>query len=411
MMHVNRQILTSMLLVVLALAAGPVDGSDVRHVHNGTTPRDGLQTVVLEELWRVGDDEDDVFFGRVPRVETDKQGNIYILDTQLCQVSVYSPSGDLLRTLFREGEGPGEVLGPRDMFLMPDGGVGLVLEELGMVKFVDAGGDPAGSLRLGSIEGGYYALVSGAGIVNGVILAGRCSTEGETRLIRNRRNFLVRSDLDGNETAVFAENHWIWDFAEFNYVERDQMPPFHWGFDVGADGRIYAVVERGSYAVSVFAPDGTLELVIERNYAPLNRTKADRERFSYLIKTSMEGMPREMKVEQEDTYPAISFLHRGLQVTSDGFLWVLSGRGMKPEAPEFMAIYDVFDRNGVFVHQAALVAPHEADQVGIVFAGENRVIVIKGFLESLTSQFGNGASFNGEEWSNPEVIVYEMKGR
>ena len=392
MMHANRQIHTSMLFIVLALAAGPVVGSDVPHVHNGATPRDGIQKVVLEELWRVGGDEDDVFFGRVPRVETDQQGNIYILDSQLCQVSVYSPAGDLLRTLFGQGEGPGEVLGPQDMFLMPDGSVGLVLEELGKVKFVDASGDPAGSLRLDSMEGGHYALVSGAGTVNGVILAGRRSTEGETRFIRDRRSFLIRSDLDGHETAVFAENHWTWDFSEFNYVESDQMPPFHWGFDVGIDGRIYAVVQRGSYAVSVFAPGGTLELVIERDYAPLKRTTEGREQFSHLIKTSMEDMPFEMKVEQEDTDPAISFLHRGLQVTSDGFLWVLSGRGMEPDEPEVMAIYDVFDRNGVFVRQVALVAPHEADQVGIVFAGDSRVIVIKGFLESLASQFGNGAS-------------------
>lgn len=409
MMDTNRQKLTSMLLVALALASGPVAGSDVRHVHNDSQPRDGLQTVVLEELWRVGGEEDGVFFGRVPRVETDKQGNIYILDAQLCQVSVYSPSGDLLRTMFREGEGPGEVLEPRDMILMPDGGVGLVLEKLGMVKFVDADGYPTRSLRLGAIEGGFYELVSGAGLVNGVVLSGRRGTEGKTRLMRNRRNFLVRSDLDGNETAVFAENHWVWDFGEFKYVERDQMPPFHWGFDVGTDGRIYAVVQRDSYAVSVFAPDGTLELVIERDYALLNRTAADREQFSHLIKASMEGVPFEMKVEQEDTYPAISFLHRGIQVTSDGFLWVLSGRGMRTEEPEVMAVYDVFDRGGIFVRQVALVAPHEGDQVGIVFAGGNRVIVIRGFLESLTSQFSNGASFSGEEWSNPEIIVYEMK--
>jgi hypothetical protein len=293
MMHANRQMHTSMLLVVLTLAASPVDGSDVRRVHNGTT-------------------------------------------------------------------GPGEVLRPRDMILMPDGSVGLVLEGLGLVKFVDAGGNPAGSLRLGAIEGGWYTLVSGAGIDNGLVLAGTRSTGGATRLIRNRRNFLVRSDLDGNEAAVFA-------------------------------------------------PDGTLELVIEKDYAPLNRTKADREQFSHLIKTSLEGMPREMNVEQEDTYPAISSFHRGIQVTADGFLWVLSGRGMKPDAPEVMAINDVFDRAGVFVRQTALVAPHDIDQVGIVFAGKNRVIVIKGFLESLAFEFANGASFSGEEWSNPEVIVYEMK--
>ena len=411
MSQAGSSISALLIIAILTLIAAPVVGDGVRHVHNGAMPRDGVQTVVLEELWRVGGDGDSMFFGRVPRVDTDRQGNIYILDAQLCQVHIYSPAGDLLRTVFREGDGPGEVRGPRDMLLMPDGGVGLVLESLGIVKFVDADGDPAGSLRLGGAEGGNYALTSGAGADGAVVLAGRLSTSGESRAIRNRRNFLIRSDLDGRETAVYAENHWVFDFNDFSYVERDELPPFNWAFDVGTDGRVFAVVDRNEYEVTIYASDGTPELVIERDYEPFTRTSADRERFTHMIKTSMEGIPIETKVELEDTYPAISVLHRGLQVTSDGSLWVLSGRGLKPDTPGIMAVYDVFDREGLFVRQVALVAPHDADRVGIVLADGNRVIVIEGLLESLASQFGNGATFSGEEWSTPEVIVYEMRVR
>lgn len=153
MARVGTGISLLLTIAMLTLISAPVVGDEVRHVQNGAVPRDGVQTVELEELWRVGNDENGMFFGRVPRVDNDRQGNIYILDSQLCQVYVYSPVGELLRTLFREGDGPGEVRGPRDMLLMPDGGVGLVHEELGMVKFVDAGGDPAGSFRLGGHEG------------------------------------------------------------------------------------------------------------------------------------------------------------------------------------------------------------------------------------------------------------------
>jgi hypothetical protein len=44
-------------------------------------------------------------------------------------------------------------------------------------------------------------------------------------------------------------------------------------------------------------------------------------------------------------------------------------------------------------------------------ADGNRVIVIEGYLESLASWFGNGATFSGEEWSTPEVVVYKMGDR
>jgi hypothetical protein len=411
MAHTGTRLRTLLFIVVLISIAVPVAAEELRRVHNGATPRDGIQTVVLKELWRAGGDGDDVFFGRVPRVDTDRHGNIHILDAQLSQVYIYSPDGELLRTAFREGDGPAEARGPRDMLLMPDGGVGLVLEELGMVKFVTATGDPAGSLRIGATEGGNYALVSGAGLDGAVVLSGRRSVAGKTRSIRVRRNFLVRCDLTGAETAAYAEHQTVWDFNSFSYLERDEMPAYHWSFDVGPAGRIFAAVDRDAYEITVYKADGTPELVIDREYKPLMRTKADRDRFIHMIETSMEGMPFETKVDLEDTYPAISILQRGLQVTADGSLWVLCARGMKPDEPEIMAVYDVFDTDGLFVRQVAMAAPHDAAQVGIVLAEGNRVIVIKGFLESLASQFGNGASFNGEEWSTPEVIVYEMVGR
>lgn len=408
MLQVRSGFHTALCLGILMIGAGSAVGEETRRIHNGATPRDGVQTMVLEELWRAGTDEDGVFFGRVPRVDTDRQGNVYILDSQLCQVHVYSPNGDLLRTAFREGDGPGEARDARDMLLMPDGGIGLVLVDLGIVKFVDGRGDPAGSFRLGGTDGGNYALVSGSGVDGGVVLAGRRSSPGETRSIRLRRLFLQRCDLNGNQTAVYAQSNTVYDLNDLNYVERDELPPFHWAYDVGSDGRVFAAGNRDEYEVTVYDPDGTPELVISREYPPFVRTDEDRERFTHMIETSMEGLPFETKVESEDTYPAISILQRGLQVTPDGLLWVLSGRGMKPETPGIMAVYDVFDRDGVFVRQISLAAPHDAARVGIVVAGGNRVIVVEGYMESVASWFGNGAVFKGEEWSTPEVIVYRM---
>jgi len=383
-------------------------GGEVPLVRNGATPRDGTQTVELEELWRVGDDAEGIFFGRVPRVDTDQWGNIYILDAQLCQVHIYSPAGDHLRTVFREGDGPGEARDARDMMVMPDGGVGLVLVDLGIVKFVDASGDPAGSFRFGGTDGGNYALVSGSGVDSGLVLAGRCSTPGKTRSIRQRRLFLQRCDLNGNPTAVYAESHVVYDFNDFNYVELDELPPFQWGYDVGTDGRVFVAGDRSDYEVTIYDPDGSPALVIEREYSPFVRTDEDRERFTHMIETSMEGLPFETRVELEDTYPAIAALQRGIQVSPDGSLWVLSGRGLKPEAPGIMAVYDVFDRDGVFVRQVALAAPHDASRVGIVLGGRDLVIVIEGYMESVASWFGNGTTFSGEEWSTPEVVVYRM---
>ncbi|MCP4291461.1 MAG: hypothetical protein GY780_06465, partial [bacterium] len=82
-------------------------------VENSSKPAQGVQKVVLEELWRVGgEDDEDNIFGIVNRALVDDENNIYLLDAQLAQISVYSPDGELIKTLGREGDGPGEFPGP-----------------------------------------------------------------------------------------------------------------------------------------------------------------------------------------------------------------------------------------------------------------------------------------------------------
>jgi hypothetical protein len=55
-----------------------VDG--VLHVRNGETPRDGITTVQLQEVWRVGGEDDEHIFGVISDVLVDDAGNLYLLD-------------------------------------------------------------------------------------------------------------------------------------------------------------------------------------------------------------------------------------------------------------------------------------------------------------------------------------------
>jgi hypothetical protein len=50
----------------------------------------------------------------------DARGNLYVLDLFLAQILVLSPSGELLRTIGREGSGPGEYIRPRAFALGGD---------------------------------------------------------------------------------------------------------------------------------------------------------------------------------------------------------------------------------------------------------------------------------------------------
>ena len=49
----------------------------------------------------------------------DDDGNIYLLDSQLSEVKVFSPDGEPLKTLSREGDGPGEFRALSSVHVLP----------------------------------------------------------------------------------------------------------------------------------------------------------------------------------------------------------------------------------------------------------------------------------------------------
>ena len=99
----TRLLLTAFLagavtvLGVLPATAGPWTGQKVEkegvvHISNPAEAMEDPVTVTLTELWRVGGDTDDEneFFGVINRITTDKDGNVYLLDSQLNEVKVFS---------------------------------------------------------------------------------------------------------------------------------------------------------------------------------------------------------------------------------------------------------------------------------------------------------------------------------
>ena len=237
-------------LVDAAPATEVVTVDGVPHVRNGASPRDGQRTVELRELWRVGGEDDDTLFGLIPRVCTDQEGNVYVLDSQLCQVSVDARDGELLRTIFREGEGPGEVREPRDMLLLADGRVGLIQEFPGVVVMVDPEGLPAGRMSIGGTDGGIHSLTASQG-GDGMVLLTGTHHDDSTPGISGRDNFLECYTTDGELVARFAQAHSQYDFSDFVFNERQHMPPFWFCFAAGTDGTVYTVHDRDRYAITV----------------------------------------------------------------------------------------------------------------------------------------------------------------
>lgn len=396
----------------VAFADGPVRESldGVLNVRNGARPSGGIEALQMEEQWTVfGEDDGDILFGLIPRACSDAGGNVYVLDSQLNQVLKFSPSGKLVATLFREGEGPGEIREPRDMMVLGDGRVGVVQEFPGVLIFVESDGTPAGRVKIGGTKGGIYSLTGCGAAGDHVILSDNTQSPGDTPGTSNRDYFLATFDEQGVEAIRYCSSRGIYNFSDFRFSEREHTPPFWFTFAAGVDGRTCVAPDRDRYAIQVFSPDGRLAMVIERAFEPIDRSDEEYADTRAIYETALTSLPVDYTLEVERSASAIAFLQRGLRIRDDGTIWALSGRGIRNLPDGILAVFDVFDRSGEFVKQVELHGPGDALKDGIFFVGEDRVVVVKGYMESLAAQFGSGTTASEEEDGDSFLAVVSYR--
>ena len=164
-----------LLLCAPAVSAETTIIDGVAHVRNGSQPAGERQDIRLKELWRVGGDDEEILFGAIGQALLDEEQNIYLMDSQLKEVSVFSPDGEFLRTLGREGDGPGEIRQLANMFFMPDGALALVQDFPGRVVTVKRDGTPGHNFRYqakNAMEGTFGVLVAGGARGGTMIMTG-----------------------------------------------------------------------------------------------------------------------------------------------------------------------------------------------------------------------------------------------
>jgi len=421
-MPLSRHALATILALATVLTSAPpapavetelLDG--IPHVMNGSEPRDGIRHVHLEELWRAGGEEDEIIFGLVTRVRQDEDRNLYVMDAQLSQVHVYDETGSHLRTLFGEGEGPGEVRGPRDLVLLSDGRVGAVQEMPGKLIFVDRDNSPAGNLRVGGAgveHGGFCQTFTAHAGQEILLLAGFLQAPGSQPGHMDQTSFLASFDGQGQEIHRFCADTHDLDLGDFTFQESKHLAGYWWTADVGPGDRVYIATSLDRYEIQVCRPDGALERVIEREYTQWPRSAAEKQHFVEMVKAIYGGSPIDVDVRPSDHEPVVLYLQRGLRVHPDGSIWVLTTRSVREQAAGVMATFDVFDSTGEFVSQVAV--HHEADgrRDGIFFLGDDRAVVIKGYSDAMLVQFTGGRmsiDLGDDEAGAMEVIYCRVR--
>jgi hypothetical protein len=364
------------------------------------------QSIELEECWRFGGAGCETLIGTVTEADVDRDGNVYLLDTQLAHVLVISPTGELLRTIGRPGEGPGESQNPRDVIILPDGTVGLL--ELFPAKLIrlSPDGEPRGTLIIGGADATEGGFTSAGRIMHrggNFVVTGQRITQIEGG--QHRDMYLAGLSEDGALLHRYSESVMTLDFNDLVFVERDLNPGCHLANAVGPAGRVYVTVAWDRYAVEVFAPGGDRLHTIERDFENRPRNEDELRRVNALYDANAANIPFPTRREVEPSPSVIA----NLAVDPSGRLWIQHSRSADDRAPGVMQTYDVFAPDGDFLRQVSLVCEGDPIDDGLVFLDDGRVLLIKGFAEAAMARTDLGNVPLGEEQeADPmEFVCYE----
>ncbi len=410
-MKTNFYFVRALLCPVIAmlLLAGTVMGGEevmrdgVLHIVNGSSPTGGVETINLEEVWRVGGEDGEDFFGLISQVQVGDDGSIYLLDTSLSEVPVYSTDGERLTTLSREGEGPGETRMPTNLVKMPDGNLGLVQRFPGKITIIDLQGNPQGEIKPTLEEGGFFGLFdcfpNGKGQLTAIGQTFKQSGSGGTEV-----NFVSNFNTDGSEAVRFTEIVREMDYSNFQFKEDEQNEISFRQATVGSDGRVYLTKIRNSYQIHVYGCEGGLDRIIEREYQHRKRSDEEYQAVFDLATIQLSRLPGS-KFEISKTAQDIDSLRFG----EDGNLWVKSSQSGFNEPAGILVTYDVFNPDGHFIKQVAVRCIGNGKEDNLFWSPDGSAVLVTGFTDALMSLQSGGASGGSggeDEEAAPMEVVY-----
>ena len=378
-----------LLLSLLALpAAAAWQGSvgsenGVELVKNPAAPAASELTLAPTQLWHLGAEEDaDVseLFGRVSEALVDAAGNSYLLDTQLHEIRVFSPTGEFLKSLGRNGEGPGEFVNGMHLFFLPGDKIGVAQMMPSRIAVLGRDGEGYSDLHIPGTEGGSFSMVQGARGADGhCVLAVVTPVPGPERSETRRR--LIAVDADGKLLATYSQ---LSEFHEGGGMvlrfgsDEGGAEDFIGQWDIDAAGRVTTAPLYDEYLLRVYAPDGRLQRLIRRDYERVKRTRAQVAE----IEEGYEGMPAGFPRPPINPYQRNI---QGITARPDGSIWVSTSEGREEQQAGKVGPFDRFDAEGRFQQRLWLSADYDPERDDVIVTGD-RLFVIKE-AQMVTSSF------------------------
>ncbi len=332
-----------------------------------------VRRLQLQERWRIeADDPSAPVLGYFSPSQVMVHDEIvYMLDGQLCNVLVYSKNGEHLNTFMGEGDGPGEVRDPGQMFLTMDNYIAVQHGYPSKLEFVDLAGVPRGGWRLDA---------------NAWVMKFQETTQGwfavYTASIRNNDPGVFSSgfhaalhDQDGQRTLeYFTEESKRNHQDNSSTKEIDEFKPWSSAIVLGHQEIVLSAM-RNEYELHWFNIQGDLTRVVTREHPAHQRTKAELDEIRYRSYSIVNGDLKFKNQELCANDPVII----SLNAQADGSLRVQTSLYEKDLAEGMVCRFEIHEPNGELRERVEIYDPTgdydvAYDQIAILDHGQAIVL-------------------------------------
>ena len=334
-----KVILLSMFIMLLFTACGEETPAE------NTAVSGGIEIDTLRIAASIGAELGDSTntFGILGEAEYHEvTGNIIVLDTGMSCLKEYTPEGQYIRQISRQGDGPGEL-------------------SMTSFEFFQMGGETHVSNML---KQGYVVFDDTLGFKEEISLWAQnpplqCVAVSDTNFIAYKpdfdegdgQNFVLYRRIVDFQYAREDYGHVFWAESTdvslndlINNGASDMINDFLLGLTLGGnrDMILMALCESDQYEVHCWYPNGTEAMTIVQDLEPVPKTEEEiAEEKAY-----MEGFMNQMGAQGMTGYNPEPYRDMRLKVDigPDGNIWVQRGTQERP-------LFDIFDMGGELVKQ------------------------------------------------------------
>lgn len=323
---------------------------------------------------------EELLFGRIATARRDAAGNLVVADGQAYEIRIFGGEGRHLRSLGREGEGPGEFESLQGAWPVSDGGIVAADILLDRITQFGAEGTPTGTATLAGREDISFSTMGLAGpdmllsraaapyVFSSESLSGS-TTDMMDAMVggeENRRLLFVRHRFDGTlaDTVAAGRDALRASVSRGTGVEMEVSTytvPFS-PRSVAAGSPHGVVVTNGAaYAISVHGEDGSLRLIARLDDSRPVRTDAHLEGYvrAYLPDRDERVIQDEIERYRQSPLPDSLPAYTGLLFAEGGEVW--AQRYRLPGAPTRR--WDVFAPDGVYLGRVAVPASFRIEEI------------------------------------------------